>query len=78
MLCDFSVLIKYLARSNLFSKICVTHLNLRNPFGVSEHTSEPLLNSVLLTNAESRGMSLFYVRRAHGSVIFVSMEGNKR
>ena len=77
MLCDFSVLIKYLARSNFLSMICMTHLDLRNPFGVSERTTELLLNSVL-TNAESRGISLFYACRVPGSVMFVSMEGNKR
>lgn len=78
MPCDFSVLIKCLARSNFFSKICVTHLDLRNPLGVSEDAPEAPLNSVLLPNAAPKGISLCYVSGARGSVMFVSTEGNQR
>lgn len=34
---------------------------------------EMVLNSVLLTNAESKDVSLFYVHGARGSVMFGSM-----
>lgn len=75
--CGFSLLTKYLARSKFFSKICRACLDLRNPFWVSEHIREPLLNSVLI-NAESRGIYLFYVCKAYVSVMLIRLEGNKK
>lgn len=36
------------------------------PFWISEQNEELLLNSVLVTNSESTGKSVFYVCRAYG------------
>lgn len=52
------------------------HLDLRIPFGISEHPAELLLNPILVTNSES--MSVFHVCRANGKVILASGEGNKK
>jgi len=54
------------------------HLDLKNPFEVSEHNSKLLLKSVLLTNGESRDISLFCVCGVRGSVMFASVKGSKR
>lgn len=43
-------------------------------YRLPESGTEMVRNSVLLTNAESKGFSLFYVHGAHGSVMFGSMK----
>lgn len=50
------------------------YLDLRIPFGISEHSAELLLNPVLVT----KSMSVFHVCRAYGRVILSSGEGNKK